>query len=214
MKKIVKGVLYCLSLILFVIFNPLTIFLGKTVSRDIATINAKIRLKKCGKHFKVGLSNTFEGLKYVTVGDNFNSMDGLWLSAYKRYGGNEYSPCIEIGDNVHLSRNCHIGAIGKVTVGDNVLIGSNVLINDHSHGETADFSENRVDLPLVSKGDISIGENTWICDNAVILGGVHIGRNCVVGANAVVTKSFTEEGCVIAGNPARVVKICPVQGKE
>ena len=73
-------------------------------------------------------------------------------------------------------------------------------------GETFDFSKPRHQLPLYSKGDILIGANTWIGDNAIILLGVHIGKNCVIGANAVVTKSFDEEGLIIAGNPARVVK--------
>lgn len=68
------------------------------------------------------------------------------------------------------------------------------------------FFKPRHQLPLYSKGDILIGANTWIGDNAIILSGVHIGKNCVIGANAVVTKSFDEEGLVIAGNPARIVK--------
>ncbi|MBA2585639.1 MAG: maltose acetyltransferase, partial [Chthoniobacterales bacterium] len=50
-----------------------------------------------------------------------------------------------------------------------------------------------------------IGDNVWIGMNAVILKGVAIGENSVVAAGAVVTKSVPEN-CVVAGNPAKIVK--------
>jgi lipopolysaccharide O-acetyltransferase len=60
-------------------------------------------------------------------------------------------------------------------------------------------------LPLVSKGPIDIGEETWIGYRCIILSGVQLGRNCVVAAGSVVTKSFPEYS-VIGGNPARLIK--------
>jgi acetyltransferase-like isoleucine patch superfamily enzyme len=52
---------------------------------------------------------------------------------------------------------------------------------------------------------ISIGEGTWLGLHSVILPGTHIGKNCVVGANAVV-KGIFPDYCVIAGVPAKIVK--------
>lgn len=54
--------------------------------------------------------------------------------------------------------------------------------------------------------NIVIGEKCWIGMNAVLLPGVVLGDNTIVGAGSVVTKSFPQGSCVIAGNPAQIVK--------
>lgn len=206
MKKILKNIFCFFTWLLSLLFNNVVVSVWKQIKYGVLSANFQRKLKKHGKRIKIKDRNFFEGLKYIKIGDDFSAQDGLWLGTYSQYGGQCYSPGIEIGNNVHCSRNCHIGAINKIVIEDNVLLGSNVLISDHSHGETFDFSRPRNELPLYSKGDILIGENTWIGDNAIILPGVHIGKNCVIGANAVVTKSYEEEGLVLAGNPAKVVK--------
>ena len=55
--------------------------------------------------------------------------------------------------------------------------------------------------------DISIGEDCWIGMNAVILPGVVLGNKTIVGAGAVVTKSFPKGHCVVGGVPAKVIKV-------
>ena len=50
-----------------------------------------------------------------------------------------------------------------------------------------------------------IGDNVFIGSGAVICGDVIIANNCWIGANAVVTKSFINENCLIAGNPAKEI---------
>lgn len=54
--------------------------------------------------------------------------------------------------------------------------------------------------------DVVIGEQCWIGMNSVLLPGVKLGNHTVVGAGAVVTKSFEEGFCIVAGNPAKVIK--------
>ena len=56
-----------------------------------------------------------------------------------------------------------------------------------------------------TKGEIRIGEGSWLGINVTILAGTYIGRNSVVGANSVVKGKF-DDYCVIADNPAKVVK--------
>lgn len=50
-----------------------------------------------------------------------------------------------------------------------------------------------------------IGENVWICTNAVVFGPITIGDNVTIGAGSIVNKSVPDN-CVVVGNPARIVK--------
>ena len=54
--------------------------------------------------------------------------------------------------------------------------------------------------------NIVIGDRCWIGMNAVILPGVILGNNTTVGAGSIVTHSFPNGNCVIAGNPARLIR--------
>jgi acetyltransferase-like isoleucine patch superfamily enzyme len=73
--------------------------------------------------------------------------------------------------------------------------------NDHSYSD--------LDLPIIQqpikfKKNVSIGSGSWIGENVCIIG-ASIGRNCVIGANSVVTKDVPDFS-VVAGNPAKVIK--------
>ncbi|WP_049750424.1 acyltransferase [Thermosipho melanesiensis] len=54
--------------------------------------------------------------------------------------------------------------------------------------------------------DVIIGKNCWLGINSVILPGVILRPRTIVGAGSVVTKSFPEGNCIIAGNPAKLIK--------
>lgn len=145
--------------------------------------------------------------KYISVGSGCYFGPGCRIEAWDHYNDTKYEPQILIGDNVKINSTCHIGAINKVEIGRDCLLGSHVMIIDHSHGksELAEAAKHPSDRDLYSKGRIEIGEKCWIAENVVILPGVKIGEGCIIGANAVVTKSFPAF-CVIAGNPAKIVK--------
>jgi len=147
------------------------------------------------------------GGRYIKIGMGFNCDQRLRLDAFDSYLGEKFAPQIIIGDNVSIQKDCHIGAINKVILGNNVLIASKVYISDHSHGKVG---VDELDCPpsnrkLYSKGPVVIGNNVWIGEGAVILPNVIIGDNCIVGANSVVTKTFPDN-CVIGGNPARIIR--------
>jgi acetyltransferase-like isoleucine patch superfamily enzyme len=54
--------------------------------------------------------------------------------------------------------------------------------------------------------DVIIGKKCWIGMNAIILPGVQLGDNTIVGAGSVVTKPFPDGNILIAGNPAKIIK--------
>ena len=90
-------------------------------------------------------------------------------------------------------------------IGATITIGHGCEIAQGTGFITANHDLN--DLTKSAEGkDIIIGDNSWIGMNAVILPGVILGPHTIVGANAVVTKSFVDGNCVIAGNPAKIIR--------
>lgn len=119
---------------------------------------------------------------------------------------------IEIGDNVGIS-GATIYARKGIYIGENTCVGGNCkildndfhpidaeerlrLLNDVHGGDATD---------LIPTREIHIGKNCFLGCNSIILKGTVLGDGCVVGAGAVVSGKF-EDNCVIAGNPARVIK--------
>ena len=90
-------------------------------------------------------------------------------------------------------------AIGTITIGKGTYIGPNTGIITANH-DPEDPENHLEPKPVV------IGEKCWIGMNSVILPGVTLGTGTVVGAGSIVTKSFPEGHCVIAGNPAKIIR--------
>lgn len=87
----------------------------------------------------------------------------------------------------------------EIVLGRGCYIAPNVGLITANH-DPADVSKH---LP---GANITIGEKCWIGMNCVILSGVSLGPNTIVGAGSVVTKSFPEGHCIIAGSPARHIR--------
>lgn len=88
---------------------------------------------------------------------------------------------------------------GKIHIGCGTFFAKNIGVITTNH--------NLDDLSAHQDGkDVYIGSKCWIGMNVMILPGVKLGDHTVVGAGSVVTKSFEEGNCIIAGNPARVIK--------
>lgn len=111
---------------------------------------------------------------------------------------------IVIGNNVGISGST-INATKSITIGNNVLIGSGCLITDtDSHPiDWQDRINNRNERTMSSP--IIIEDNVFIGARSIILKGVTIGMNSVIGAGSVVAKSIPAN-CIAGGNPAKVIK--------
>ena len=109
---------------------------------------------------------------------------------------------IKIGKGVErsfaVSGGCYIQGGNGITIGEATIFGPGVKIISANH-DPSDMGSWKSDKP------IKIGKRCWIGANAVILPGVELGDDVVVGSGAVVTRNFPS-GVVIAGNPATVIK--------
>lgn len=116
-------------------------------------------------------------------------------------------PAIVIEDNCLIARRVQIAARNRIHVGKNVFLSANVLLTDNSH-EYENVAHDIGDQGFMKGGTVHIEDGCWIGHGAAIVctqGDLTLGRNCVVAANALVTKSFPAYS-VVAGNPARLVK--------
>jgi acetyltransferase-like isoleucine patch superfamily enzyme len=147
----------------------------------------------------------------IQLGDGVYLAPGVWLDVAPGSPGpgpeSEAEPKIVIGNGCAIGRRCTMLARNQIVLEADVLLGPSVLIMDHN--DEASTIENPVHAPrAVAGGRILIERNCWLGIGAVIAcgaGDLTIGRNSVVGANAVVSQSFPPFS-VIAGNPAKLVK--------
>ena len=149
----------------------------------------------------------FEGLEFIQIASGIQIGRNTLIEAVSNRKGQAGNPKIEIGHNCCIGYGNHITAMGKIMIGNGLLTGRHVLISDNNHGcfNKEDLLKRPGERNLTSKGEIVIGDNVWIGENACILGGVRIGEGCIIAANAVVTKDIPDYS-LAAGIPAKVIK--------
>lgn len=137
-------------------------------------------------------------------------------------------PRVRLGRDVHMMATAdrpirftvHAEPGGRIDVGDCVIalpgsrfssavgirIGKNCMFATNSYVTDADWHDlyDRTSAPGAC-AEVVLEENVWIGDSAIVCKGVHIGRNSVIGAGAVVASDIPDN-CIAVGNPARVIK--------
>ncbi len=133
--------------------------------------------------------------------DSFGEGSEFRPMAYAAYPKN-----IAIGRNVAIRSGCRLFADDRtfIIIGDDVLLGHGIHLYTNKH------SFQRKGTPIVEQGydkqeNIILENGCWVGANSIVLPGVRVGVNAVVGAGSVVTKDVPD-GVVVAGNPARRIK--------
>ena len=154
------------------------------------------------------------GKKYIKYGRNFTTGVGCRIEAYNFNNeiSDEKNPQLIIGDNVQINDYVHLSCAESIIIEDNVLIASKVYISDLNHGNYSSLKNSEYSCPdeivkerKIFTKPVKISENVWLGENVAILPGITIGKNSIIGANAVVSKDIPEN-CIAVGNPAKIIK--------
>ena len=114
---------------------------------------------------------------------------------------------VDIGPNAICELGSgYINVNSKIVISHGLKIGNNVSIAWDCEFLDDDFHQLFWDGKKEKENKIEIGDHVWIGSGVKILKGVKIGNNNVIAAGTIVTKSFTDQNVLIAGNPARIVK--------
>ncbi len=124
--------------------------------------------------------------KVLHLPDSVSLNQGFYCSA----------PNIEVGEGTGLG-NLYVRAVANVKIGKNCSFSYNNMILTGTH----DYN----DFSIVIAKPVTVGDSVWVTSNVIILPGVTIGSNTIIGAGSVVTKSIPA-GVFAAGNPCKVIK--------
>lgn len=114
---------------------------------------------------------------------------------------------VHMGKNVYANYNLTLVDDGEIYIGDYTMIGPNVTIATAGHPVLPELRQEAYQFNI----PVHIGKNVWIGAGVIILPGVTVGDNTVIGAGSVVTKDIPSD-VVAVGNPCRVLR--PIGEKD
>lgn len=139
----------------------------------------------------------------ISIGRNSMIRYGARLEVVRH--GQAWTPELRIGSDVNIEQNVHIVCHDRVLIGDRVSITGHCAIVDVTHPYGGAAAGQKIGaLVDGARSFVEIGEGTFVGFGAAILPNVKIGRDCVIGAGAVVVNDVPDFS-IVAGVPARVV---------
>lgn len=176
-------------------------------------------LKSCGKRPAIGKGVVLRCPASVEIGSKALIDDYVAIDAR-----GEDSPII-IGDfvsigrfstitskhgSIKLNQGVNVGSYVRIATQTSIEIGESTLIAAYAYIGPGNHQNSDSSKPLIAqemelKGGVKIGKHCWIGAGAIILDGVELGDNVIVGAHSLVRESFPS-GSVVAGTPAKIIK--------
>jgi maltose O-acetyltransferase len=116
----------------------------------------------------------------------------------------DYGTYITVGSGTFINYGLTALDVAPITIGNDVQMGPNVQLLTPTHPIDPEQRRNK----LEAAKPIVIADNVWLGGGVIVLPGVTIGENSIVGAGSVVTRDVPAN-CVVVGNPARVLRSIP-----
>lgn len=139
----------------------------------------------------------------IHIGNDCRIREGARIECARVAGGPVGE--IHMGDRVTMEQGAHIVAVSRVEFEDDVCLAPRCLVLDTVHPFGAPTDGNRSRHLVQDAGPVILRRRVFLGANAVVLPGVEIGENAMVGAGSVVTRSLPAN-CIAVGAPARVIK--------
>lgn len=163
-------------------------------------------------------NNLFLNSGLIRIGDNCLlaclSRDGVHLGSNFKLGSfsrivasgtlSDLGTGIRIGDNVGIGEFSYIGGAGGVTIGSDTIIGQFFSVHPENH--IFDEQGPKIRMQGVTRNGIHVGRNCWVGAKVTLLDGASIGDDSVIAAGSVVRGSFPK-GAVLAGVPAKLIRM-------
>jgi len=132
------------------------------------------------------------------------TVDGSFVEVHIEDGKNE----LDLGSDSVYRGGARGGIRFVLNEGTKLSIGRDCLCARSVNVRTGDGHAmlDREGRRLNPAADVRVGDHVWLGERATILKGVEVGAHCVVGADSVVTKSFPDAHCAIAGQPAKLLR--------
>lgn len=141
--------------------------------------------------------DTDASINNVKIGDNTKIAAGVRV-----FGSPEHQ--LLVGEGCYFGPNTIVeGYNAQVTIGNHVSFAQNINLMSGS-GPNASETMQRI-FPIL-KGEVHLGDHTWIGASVVIMPNVTLGKFCIVAANSFVNKSFPDYS-IIGGSPAKLIRI-------
>lgn len=148
--------------------------------------------RRIGKGMKIGkgLLLNFPSSQNLQLGKSldFRNYISIWVGKNAK---------LKLGDKVFLNNYCSINCLHSIEIGDNTLFGEGVKVYDHNHLYSYDNGNLNVSSQEFSYGAVKIGKNCWLGSNVIVLKGVTIGDNSIIGAGCVVYKDVPENTILV-----------------
>ncbi|WP_244083214.1 DapH/DapD/GlmU-related protein [Desulforhabdus sp. TSK] len=193
-KRIVSVVMRVLSLPVLLIYRLEALCVGEMKAFGMVTQWVSLVPGLTGEWFRRAFLQWHTGLR----------LEDCCIS----FGTTFSDPRVVIGNGVYMGRSCDIG---YAEIGENCMIGSSV----HILSGLKQHSFDDLDTPIKDQprefSKVTIGEDTWIGNGAIIA--TDVGRKCIIGAGAVVVKPLPDYAIAV-GNPARIVRYRAGRGEE